>query len=54
MENTVKGTIKMIGLIVDIAGIVVGVISIIVTSVSILQSARKDKRQKSNRSTPKD
>ena len=49
MENKVKGTIKMIGLIVDIVGIVVGVIGIIVTSVSILLSIRKDKHQKSNR-----
>ena len=40
----------MMDRIIDIAGIVVTVISIAVTLLDIVQSVRKDKHQKSNRS----
>ena len=52
MENTVKGK-EMVSVIVGIVGIVVTVISIIVTVISIIQNAKKDKHQKSNRSSAK-
>ena len=52
MENTVKGK-EMVSIIVGIDRIVVTVISIIVTVISIIQNAKKDKHQKSNRSSAK-
>ena len=50
MENRVKGTYKMLELVVGITGIVVTVISIIVTVISIRLSISKKEHQKSNRS----
>ena len=41
---------KMMERIIDIAGIAVTVISIAVTLIGIVQSVRKDKHQKSDRS----
>lgn len=51
MENRVKGTKDVNGIVgvVDIVSITVTVISIIVTVISILQSAMKNRHQKSNR-----
>ncbi len=50
MENKVEGK-EMVSIIIGIVGIVVTVISIIVTVISIVQNVRKDKHQKSNRSS---
>lgn len=52
MENIGK-EYRMIETMVGIAGISVTVISIIVTVISIRQTAKKNKHQKSNRSSAK-
>jgi len=53
MENKCKGK-KMLETIVGIVGIVVTVISIIVTLCSIIQTEKKHRHQKSNRTWPKE
>ena len=53
MENTVKGTKEMSGIIVGIIGIAVTVVSIIVTLISIRQTCENNKHQKSNRDSTK-
>ena len=51
MENKVKGTIRMLEIILAAINIGMTIISIIVTGVNIIQTAREnEKHQKSNRS----
>ena len=46
--------VKVLGVFVGIVGIVVTIISIVVTLISILQTAKKEKNQKSNRLSDQD